>query len=420
MTVKQDDSYDIVIVGGGAAGLAAGAAALKTDGTLKIKVLERQARVGKKLLATGNGRCNYTNLNLSGDNYFGDKSGALAVLRKFTPESNIEFFRDLGIYPRYEEEGRVYPYSNQAAAVVDVLRFALVHRGGEITVDCQAEKISKTKKGFLLNTTVGEVHCKALILACGGGASPDLGGCFLGYKLAAALGHRVVDPEPVLTPLKTDNSFTKALKGLKFSGEITLLQGGEYVSACRGEVLFTEYGLSGIAAMSLSCHLPGRSLADLTVALDFFPDLAWQELLLILKERQQNLSYLTLENYLTGLVNKKVGQQLLKRILQKQLSQGVQELSDGDLKKLAKGLKEFTLQVTGNNGWKQAQTTAGGVPLDEVAPETMASKKCKGLYFAGEMLNVYGDCGGYNLQWAWSSGRLAAVCAVQALSEGKC
>lgn len=420
MTVKRDDYYDIVIVGGGAGGLAGGVAALKADRALKLKVVERQARVGKKLLATGNGRCNYTNVNLRGENYFGDRPQALAALTKFPPESNIEFLGELGIYPRYEGEGRVYPYSNQAAAVVDALRFALVHSGGEITVDSQVEAIRKTREGFLVTTTAGEVCCKAVILACGGGAAPDLGGCFLGYKLAASLGHRVVEPEPVLTPLKTDNSFTKPLKGLKFSGEITLFQSGRYLGASRGEVLFTEYGLSGIAAMSLSCYLPGQALGGLTLSLDFFPDLPWQELLLILQQRRENLGYLTLENYFTGLVNKKVGQQLLKRILKRQLSQEVQGLTDEELKRLAKGLKGFTLEVTGNNGWKQAQATAGGVPMDEVDPETMASKKCRGLFFAGEILNVYGDCGGYNLQWAWSTGRLAAISALESLKEVRC
>ncbi|MDO4541696.1 MAG: aminoacetone oxidase family FAD-binding enzyme [Bacillota bacterium] len=416
MTPKEQ-KYDMVIIGGGAAGLSGAVEALSQYPNLKLAVLERQSRVGKKLLATGNGRCNYTNTKIAETSYFGDTERAKPALSRFTPQNNIRFFQKLGIYPRYEEDGRVYPYSNQAAAFVDALRMAIPALSGEIITDSPVTSVKKEKKGFSLSTPKGIITCKRLILASGGPAAPNLGGSRLGLELAASLGHRILEPMPALTGLKTENSLTKALKGIRYTGGLSLYEGAENLRLLTGEVLFTEYGLSGIAAMSLSCSLPTKPNKSLKVKLDLLPELTLNEAVSILKERQKDLFYLSLENFLTGLVNKKIGQLLAKGCLNKPLSTDVSALTPGDLRKLAAALKGLEIPLYGGNGWNQAQVSAGGVDMAQVEPETLASLKCPGLYLAGEILNVYGDCGGYNLQWAWSSGRLAALSAAESLGE---
>ncbi len=413
--------YDLAIVGGGAAGLCAAVSAVGGNSSLAVALLERQPRVGRKLLATGNGRCNFTNLNLSLENYYGaDKSLATPVLRSHTPEDNIAFFQTLGIYPRFESQGRVYPYSGQAGAVVDALRLAAAQGGVDLQTETEVTAIKKAEPGYILLTSQGEIACRKLLLAAGGQASPGLGGSDKGYKLCRALGHTVSDLAPALVQLQTENSLTKAWQGLRFQGAAALCRGSQVLAQAQGEILFTEYGLSGIAALSLSCALPGQAETGLTVNLDFSPELSEEDMRQLLLRRREELGYLTLENYLTGLLNKKIGQLILKRVLGRQLSYPVSQLSAEDIAKAAQALKNLPLALVGHNGWRNAQVTAGGVSLREINTATMESKLCPGLYLAGEILSLHGDCGGYNLHWAWSGGRLAAESAVAALGKEKC
>ncbi|MEG1496137.1 MAG: aminoacetone oxidase family FAD-binding enzyme [Clostridiales bacterium] len=409
--------YHIAIIGGGASGLAAAIAAKKTaTADLSVAVFERQLRVGKKLIATGNGRCNYTNVSTKAENYnFSAREFAKIALSKFTPENNISFFEKLGIYPDYEENGKVYPYSHQSSSFVDVLRFSAENLGIEIITQTEVQAVKPHGIYFKVATDMGNFEAKKVIFATGGMASPDLGGTVKGYNLARSMGHSVGDLSPALVQIKTENDLPKSLKGIKFWGNATLKSADKILGEEQGEILFAEYGLSGLPILQLSCYLVGQPLGDVWVFLDFFPKISKNELIEILKERQKLLGHLTLENYFTGFMNKKTAQLLLKRILDRQLSFKVEDLSTEDIFRIASGVKGFKLAVQGVTGWKNAQVTAGGVATAEVFNESMESKIVQGIYFCGELLDVNGDCGGFNLQWAWSSGRLSGESAVKAL-----
>lgn len=417
MAKKEDLNFDLIIAGGGAAGLCGAVAAAKKYPRLRIGIVEKEVRVGKKLLATGNGRCNFTNIYADASKYQGNTAKASPALKAFPPQSNIKFFEELGIFPRYEAAGRVYPYSNQAGAFVDALRLAGEHLGITALTSREITRVQYLAPGFRLETTGGNICCQKLILAAGGQAAPTLGGSDKGLKLAAELGHQIKTTYPALVQLKTENSFTKALKGLRFQGTLTLWQKNLILGKTTGEILFTDYGLSGIAAMSLSRFLPPEKEDNLQVTLDFCPEMTNRELKQFLLKRQQDLHYLTLENYLTGFLNKKIGQLIIKKTLTRKLSAAVKELGKEEINALSHSLKNLNLKVTGTMGWQQAQVTGGGVSFENICDKTLASKLKPGLYFAGEILDIYGDCGGYNLQWAWSSGRLAALSAAAAWSE---
>lgn len=398
---------EVAIIGGGAAGMMAALTAAEwTDSS--VVLLERQSRLGRKLLATGNGRCNLSNLHCAPQHYHGRSPDFVRpALDAFGPEDTLAYFRRLGLLCRAEDSGRVYPLSDQANSVLDTLRLALEGFGVTVRTDCQVSAIAPQSSGFLLTTSAGTLFADKVIVTAGGAASPKLGGTRDGYQLLRSLGHRCTKLYPSLVQLRTDTTYTRALKGVRAKAAVTLKNGQAVITQQRGEVQFTDYGVSGPVIFELS-RAAVTEEGPLTLSLDLVESLSQSELVELLAEKQQLLPGLTLENLLTGVLHNRLGRTVL-RYSGRKLTQSVSELSRRDLAHIARSCKAFQLEVTGNQGLEHAQVTAGGLRTDQFHPETLESRCCPGLYAAGEVLDVDGDCGGFNLQWAWSSGRLAGL-----------
>lgn len=410
---SEPEQTSIAIVGGGSAGMVSAIAASRAGA--RVLLLDRLGRIGKKLLATGNGRCNLTNL-AAGDplHYHGrNPSFPAPVLAAFPPERTLAFFADLGIVPRIEDGGQVYPWSNQAAAVLDVLRLELERRTIPVRTEFAVTAIERRGKRFLLRSASGAtVLASRVILASGGCASPFLGSDGSGYALARSLGHALVPPFPVLVPLKLASPRLGTVQGLKWTGGATILDGRNSVHREEGEFLFTAYGISGPAIFRL-----GRSAGDLlatgkppTLRLDLFPETSPEQLAARLRERRDNHPERSLEAGFTGMLPRRLAAALLRDTgLDPRFPAG--SLSPDAASQLVARLKGWSFPVTGTMGWDQAQVTAGGVDSSGVDPLTLESRIVPGLYFAGEVLDVDGDCGGFNLQWAWASGTVAGQAA---------
>ena len=394
---------DVIIIGGGASGMMAALTAAENGRS--VLLLERQSRVGRKLLATGNGRCNLTNYNTSPARYHGEDGGFCAyALRAFDVGSTLQYFASLGLLTVNEDSGRVYPMSNMAGSVLDVLRYGLEHPRIEVRTGQVVTAVKRTAEVFTVRTETDAFTAGKLILAAGGCAGSKVGGVMDGYRLAKALGHHRTALYPSLVQLKTDPTYPRALKGVKAECGITILRGSGIVAENRGEVLFTEYGVSGPAIFDIS-----RAVATggegLVCALDFFPDWDLREVLDWLRMRRQTMQAHEASTLLVGSCHTRLGQMLCKAA--GFTSQPAADLTDSDLERIARQAKHFALPITGTCGFDQAQVTAGGLCTDEFDPETMKSRLVSGLYACGELLDVDGDCGGFNLQWAWASGRLA-------------
>ena len=397
----------IAIIGGGASGMAAALAAAEDPGN-RVVLLERQARLGRKLQATGNGRCNLSNLHAGQEGYHGDTPGfSRFALTQFPPERTLEWFGALGLYAVAEESGRVYPYSDQANSVVDVLRFALEKPNIRLELGCEVEKIRKTAKGFRLEWADGALDCDRLIVACGGLAGTKLGGSMSGYKLLRSLGHRCTRLRPNLVQVKTAWGGVAALKGVRANCRAEILHEGALVRAGGGELQFTECGLSGPVMFELSrdvCQERGSWVCRL----DFLPDMPERTLLAALTRRTGTA--LPASELFTGILHNRLGR-VLTQAAGIPLSAPISSLSEAQLVEAARLAKGLEAPLTEPLGMDSAQVTAGGIVTAEFNEETMESKLCPGLFACGEVLDVDGDCGGYNLQWAWSSGRLAGISA---------
>ena len=401
---------EAVVIGGGAAGFMAAVTA-KENG-LDIIIMERKDRVLKKVLATGNGRCNYTNINADISNYYGeDKKFAQDALEIFSPENAVNFFEKLGIVHKIEENGKVYPYSGQASAVVDALRFETQRLEIPIYTNFDVSKIEYKNSLFKIFSSDGNriITCKKLILAAGGCSYPELGSNGSGYRLAEMMGHKATEVKPALVQLKTEKEPVKGLHGIKVNAKITAYHKEKELDSSEGELLFTDYGISGPVVFNLS-YLSAL-YNNPVFKVDLMPDYNIRDIEELLAVRRGNLSHLTMEDFLVGMLNKKLGELLLKRSGIEKLSLPVSELSDERITKIAFLIKNYDIKILETTGFRNAQVTAGGIKTDGINSKTMESKKVKNLYFAGEILDVFGDCGGYNLQWAWSSGHLAGKSA---------
>ena len=397
----------IGIIGAGASGMAAAIFAAQNPGN-QVLLFERQARVGRKLQATGNGRCNLTNLHAGDSGYHGEDPGfAQYAISQFDPESVLQWFRKLGLFTAAEDSGRVYPYSDQANSVVDILRFSLEKSNITLLTGYEVQKLRKMPRGFTVSNGETDYLCDRVIVACGGLAGTKLGGTMAGYKLLGKLGHKCTRLRPALVQLRCGWSGVVALKGVRANCHVKILQNGEVFSQSTGELQFTEYGLSGPVIFEISrdaCQGTG----DWTARLDFMPGVSADVLLQALKNRRT--SRLTAEDLLTGILHNRLGR-VVTRSAGIAASIPVRELSDEALELVVQGVKGFEVALTEPLGMDSAQVTAGGVRTGEFDPQTLESRHVPGLYACGEVLDIDGDCGGYNLQWAWSSGRLAGLCA---------
>lgn len=396
----------IAVIGGGASGLFAAAAAGQ-EGS-HVVVLERGKRVGKKILATGNGRCNMTNIYASTENYHGESPEFTEAAQDiFWTDKAIEFFEHAGVLTKVEEAGKVYPYSDTASSVLDILRRECDKSGAETICGFDVKTVKKTGNVFSVESYDGrKIKADKVIIACGGKAAPDLGSNGSGYDLLKRFGHRITKLSPSLVQIKTETEVVRKLKGIKINARVRI---NSFES--EGELLFTDYGLSGPPVFTLSSRIDGAK----NVVIDIMPEYGYSDVLSLLKERRAYLSDVNLEEFFTGMLNKRVGQALLKYINAAPLSRLTSTLSDDELKKIASVIKGWSFGIVGTMSWNNAQVTHGGAATESFDPHTMESRIVKGLYACGEVLDIDGDCGGYNLQWAWSSGYIAGKSAAGAV-----
>ncbi len=395
----------IGIIGGGASGMAAALSAAENPNA-KVILMERQARVGRKLLATGNGRCNLTNMHAAQRGYHGDDAHfSDCAIAQFDPASVREWFAKLGLYTVIEESGRVYPYSDQANSVVDVLRLALMQENIELKTGFDVQKIRVQDGKFCVSGEEESVICDKLIVACGGLAGTKLGGSMAGYKLLGKLSHKSTRLRPALVQLKCNWSALASLKGVRANANVQILRDGALFAQSRGEVQFTEYGLSGPVIFEISRDV-GFGEGKWECRLDMLAQ--WSEQMLfdeLIRRKQRDLPT---DELLTGILHNRLGRVITKAV-GISANQASSMLTDAQLQSLAHAVKDFVICVTEPMGMDCAQVTAGGVCTDQFDPQTMQSRLVPGLYACGEVLDVDGDCGGYNLQWAWSSGRCAGL-----------
>lgn len=400
----------IGIIGGGASGMAAALAAARQE-QAQVIVMERQARLGRKLQATGNGRCNLTNLHAADQGFHGTgPEFARRALAEFGPDAARSWFRQLGLFTVAEPSGRVYPYSDQANSVVDVLRFALEQPNIQVKLGFEVEKVKKIPEGFLVQSQHEQLVCQRLIVACGGLAGTKLGGSMSGYKILRSFGHRCSKLRPALVQLKTRWGGVAGLKGVRANCHVRILHDGQCRAESTGELQFTEYGLSGPVIFEISrdaCQGGG----DWRCQLDFLPEVSEAEIYAELLRRQG--TSLPASELFTGILHNRLGR-VLTQAAGISLSRPVSQLSRQELAQAAGIAKEFEVALSEPMGMDSAQVTAGGILTGEFDDATMESRLVPGLYACGEVLDIDGDCGGYNLQWAWSSGRLAGQ------SAGRC
>jgi len=397
----------IGIIGAGASGMAAALAAAENE-NVQVILMERQARVGRKLAATGNGRCNLTNLHADHQGYHGEEPDFVSeALNRYDVKETLRWFRSLGLYTVAEGSGRVYPYSDQANSVVDVLRFALEKPNIRLLTGFEVKKVKRVDSGFRVESADEVVLCDKLIIACGGLAGTKLGGSMSGYQLLRGFGHKCSKLRPTLVQLKSAWNGCASLKGVRANCHVRIFCDEKLHSESRGELQFTDYGLSGPVIFEVSrdtCHGKG----NWSCGLDFLPDMDAGTLRAELLRRKN--SNWNAEELLTGILHNRLGRVLTQ-------SAGIKgtwkiaDLRDDEIDAVCKTVKSFEAVLTDTMGMDAAQVTAGGIFTTEFDAATMESRLVPGLYACGEVLDIDGDCGGYNLQWAWSSGRLAGSSA---------
>ena len=393
------------VIGGGASGMAAALAAAENRDA-QVILMERQTRVGRKLLSTGNGRCNLTNLHAAEGGYHGNTPEfARYAISQFPPEAALQWFRSLGLLTVAEDSGRVYPYSDQANSVVDVLRFGLEQPNIRVKLGFEVEKVKKTANGFRVETKGEAIECDRLIVACGGLAGTKLGGSMSGYKLLRSLGHTCTKLRPTLVQLKSGWAGCPSLKGIRANCRAEILHNGAITAESTGQLQFTEYGLSGPVIFEISrdvCQGGG----DWKCRLDFLPEVSANDLRDELTRRRE--TNLPVSELLTGILHNRLGR-VLTQSAGLTINAMVRDLSDWEIGQTVSAVKALEVSLTEPMGMDSAQVTAGGVVTAEFEMTTMQSRLVPGLYACGEVLDIDGDCGGYNLQWAWSSGRLAGL-----------
>ena len=405
---KTGGSADIVVVGGGASGLAAAIAAARCGAS--VIILESGARVGKKLITTGNGRCNITNMGELSGRYHGDEGFAKRVFSRVGRDECIEFFESIGIPVCTLEDERAYPMSLQAGSVVDALRFAAQREGAEISAGQQVVSVKKDNHGgFNVCCESGDIYnCKRVIICTGGMAAPKTGSNGSGYALLEKFGHTKTPVFPAIVQLTTEISPIKALKGIKLDCTVSAVT-NKGLRAEFGELLFTEYGISGPPVLQL-----GRFASDLkdgAVHIDLLPEITGKEFEDMLLLRRNSIGELPITSVFMGILHSRLGETVARGVLSDPARRFIKELGADEITSLVKRVKDFSLKVTGTLSWNNAQVTAGGIDTSEFDGDTMQSRIVSGVYAAGEILNVDGDCGGFNLQWAWSSGLLAGKSA---------
>lgn len=404
----------IAVIGGGASGMMAAITA--ADMGAKVTLYERNDRVGKKILSTGNGKCNFANRQLSEDAYFGGDGELIShVLKQFDAEDSISFFEKAGMMVK-DKNGYLYPASEQASTVLDILRMQLAIKGVEVCCERKVSKIIPDNKSntIVVKTDKTEEKYDTVVLSCGGSAAPKTGSDGAGCRLAKDMGHTIKPVVPALVQLRCAEDYLKAVSGVRAEASVSLVVEGKEVATERGELQLTDYGVSGIVIFQLS-RIASYALRDkkkVNVYIDLLPDCSEEKLKTFADKRFANLcGNPTVEEFFTGMLNKKL-MMLFCKLAGLKTTELVKDADRRKIDKVFRFCKHFMLTVCGTNPFDNAQISAGGVSLSEVT-ENLESRLRKGVYFAGEMLDVDGKCGGYNLQWAWSSGYVAGKAAAK-------
>lgn len=430
------------IVGGGAAGMMAAIAAAESGA--RVTLLEGNDRLGKKILSTGNGKCNLGNEKLGVEEYYTSSPAFLAdCLERFGTAETVSFFQGIGLMMK-SRNGYLYPSCEQASAVLDVLRYEVAAAGVEVVTDCKIERIRRNQRTGKIEVhgRGGDFSFHRVVLACGGKAAPRTGSDGSGHELARQLGHSLVPTVPALVQLKCREEYLKSVAGVRADAKLTVFRTGMPVAEERGELQLTEQGISGIPVFQLSRvvnyilagsgefaaigqaserrrHRERENVraeesspgAGVEVRIDFLPDYSEEDFRLLCARRELLQGQRTVEEFFTGMLHKK----LMLLFVRLAGLRTLEDIAVADRKKVAQVYRlcrDWRVHVVGNNGYDSAQVCAGGVPLDEVT-ESLESRKAPGVYFAGEILDVDGKCGGYNLQWAWCSGYLAGCAAAE-------
>lgn len=396
--------YDIAVIGGGASGFVAAVSAKQTDECLSVVILEKMFRSGKKLAATGNGKCNLSNTNITEKNYHGSIN-AMEIISK-TPEA-VDYFRDTyGVLCVTGSEGRnggLYPRSNSANTVLSAIRMKIQALGIEERCDFEVTKIDRIKNGYKLYSKHGEVECRRLIIACGGYAGPAFGTDGGMLRILRDMGLKSSKICPAIAPLRVAPESMKGLKGVRVKGVVTAFSNGKLLRKETGEIQFNENNLSGICVFNLA-YLFQKYEGKLSLCADLFPQMSENELYEYLADSVKNdRADYPLEEFLTGIFVKNLAIYLVKKAVGRSLDDRIKTLKNGEIRRIVSLIKSLEFEVTGCSSWQNAQVTMGGITAECVSDKLEAVKH-KGMYLCGEILDVAGDCGGYNLQWAWSSG----------------
>lgn len=418
----------IAVIGGGAAGMMAAITAAREGA--EVIIYEHTERLGKKILSTGNGKCNLSNYDML-PQYFHSSNPDLVeqCLQNFGVKECLNFFDSLGLWTK-EKNGYIYPLAEQAAVVLDVLRYTVEKLGVQVETGAQVTKLYPVAKGnkgvrVCLETNGKKLFYHSVILACGSKAAPKTGSDGSGYDLAKSLGHTIIPVLPSLVQLRCSDAFCKTLAGIRCDAKIHIYVGEKLLCKEQGELQLTDYGISGIPVFQLS-GLVNRNMYEMAqkkkkqgkeepvyVLIDFLPQLSEGDLQDLLTKRCETIIYKqgTVEEFFTGLLNKKLMLQIVKMAGLKP-EQKVSQVNRKKLYEVFTLCKGFKMHITGSNGFENAQVCTGGVNMKEVSEE-LESLKANGVYFAGEILDVDGRCGGYNLQWAWTSGAIAGKAAAK-------
>ncbi|MDI6739264.1 MAG: NAD(P)/FAD-dependent oxidoreductase [Candidatus Edwardsbacteria bacterium] len=404
-------SKTVSVIGGGPSGMIAAIAAAREGAA--VRLWEKNGSLGRKLLATGNGRCNFTNRDLSLSHFHGGSPDLVDLaLSRFDGKQTMEFFRGLGVEHYYDEKGRCFPAPNEAGSVLFALEQEMARLNVEMNTRCEIVSVKRTNDGFAISQRGRSHECDAIVIACGGAAAPQFGSNGNGFELAKQMGHHIIPIRPALVPFELSGNWHHKLQGVRRDMTLTVILDDGSADQYTDEGLFTHYGLSGPLALRASRELGERGIA---CSLNFLPGQNAETVSAALRQRVRLLPERKACELLTGWLPAKVGQMLVRetRIAPDAMAS---DIPAGELDTLAKNMTDFPFSVKSLRGLKEAQVTAGGIDCAEIDCRAMRSKLVPGLFFCGEVVDVDGDSGGYNLQWCWSSGWVAGRSAVGAVS----
>ena len=405
------NNFDIAVIGGGASGLAAAITAKRNNPSSRIVILERLSRIGKKILATGNGRCNYTNRNIDITDYHGSCRNLYNSIKDFSCE---EFFETLGVYGYSDDEFRVYPLNNNASAILDGLRLEILKLGIDVICDFNVTDIKKEKKYRIISEN-DFITATSVIIAGGGMSQANLGSDGSMIRIMKKMGLSVSPLYPALTSIKVNPESIRSLKGIRTNAVVSLFSDNKKLDTQRGEVQFGDGTISGICVFNLSCLAGGKDKLELSI--DMLPDINYNEAKKLIHDIRKIRASSPLEDFLSGILNKRIGMNIIKSCTSHALTEKAECLTEKELNSITASIKDYRFKITGLSGFEKSQVTAGGLSIVEM-DSSLRSKKFRNMYFCGEILDIIGYCGGYNLYFAFGSGALAGkTCAEDLLND---